>query len=87
MSICTVFFDFHSIFAPNFSNIEQDIFTSLIFGTFSIVHSPSINSVAGIIATAAFFAPLIFTSPVSLVGPSITNLSKTIPPNCIYVQL
>jgi len=66
----------HVIFAPNFSNIVHESFTSLIFGTFSNVHSPSINKVAGIIATAAFFAPLIFTSPLSLVGPFITNFSK-----------
>ena len=60
----------HVIFAPNFSNIVHES------GTFSYVHSPSINKVTGIIATAAFFAPLIFTSPLSLVGPFITNFSK-----------
>ena len=57
------FFESQVILAPNFSNIEQEIFTSLIFGIFSKVQIPSINKVAGSIATAAFFAPLIFTSP------------------------
>lgn len=51
------------ILAPNSSNILQDSFTSLIFGRLSIVHIPSIKRVAGKIATAAFFAPLIVTSP------------------------
>ena len=50
-------------------NILHIIFTSLIFGTFSNVVIPSINKVAGKIATAAFLAPLISTSPTNLVPP------------------
>ena len=42
---------------PKLFNISQYNFTSLIFGKFSIVQTPLINKVAGIIATAAFFAP------------------------------
>ena len=40
-----------------------------MFGRFSMVHIPSIKSVAGKIATAAFLAPLIVTSPFRGVGP------------------
>ena len=47
-----------------------------MFGKFSTVQTPFINKVAGIIATAAFFAPLIVTSPCNLVPPCITNFSK-----------
>ena len=66
----------HVTFAPSSFNISHMIFTSLIFGTFSKVVIPSIRSVAGSIATAAFFAPLISTSPLSFVFPFITNLFK-----------
>ena len=51
-----------------------------MLGRFSIVHTPSIKSVAGKIATAAFFAPLIVTSPFKGVPPVITSFSKSIPP-------
>ena len=74
------FLVFQVIFAPRPSNISQDFFTSLIFGKFSIVQTPSIKSVAGKIATAAFFAPLIVTSPFKGVFPVITNFSLSIPP-------
>ena len=60
---------FHVIFAPRFSSISQRIFISLILGILFIVQTPCINKVAGRIATAAFFAPLILTSPLSLVPP------------------
>ena len=50
--------------------------TSAILGTFSILHIPSERTTAGMIATAAFFAPLIETSPLSLFPPVITNFSK-----------
>ena len=46
--------------------------TSLMLGTFSSIQGSSDRITAGIIATAAFFAPLIFTSPLSLVGPKDT---------------
>ena len=60
-SMVTLFLLFQIILAPNFSNISQDIFISLILGKFSIVQQPSIKSVAGKSATAAFFAPFIIT--------------------------
>ena len=47
-----------------------------MFGKFSMVQTPSIKSVAGNIATAAFFAPLITTSPFNGVGPVTTNFSN-----------
>lgn len=56
-------------------------FISLIFGKFSIVQTPSIKRVAGNIATAAFFAPPIETSPFNEVGPVTTNFSNKITPN------
>ena len=82
-STCTVCRFIHVIFIPSDSSISKYDFTSLIFGKFSIVQSPLISIVAGIMATAAFFAPLIFTSPRRGVGPVITNFSKIIPP--IYI--
>ena len=75
-SIFIVFLSIHVIFAPSFSSISHDIFISLIFGKFSMVHSPSIKRVAGNIATAAFFAPPISTSPFNDVGPVTTNFSN-----------
>ena len=74
------------IFTPKLSKISQYDFTSLILGRFSIVHIPFTNNVAGIMATAAFFAPLIFTSPRKGVGPVITNFSNLIPPK-LYLKL
>ena len=64
------------ILAPSFSSIVHEILMSLIFGKFSMVQIPSINSVAGNIATAAFFAPLMVTSPFKEVGPVTTNFSN-----------
>ena len=74
---------FQVILAPNFSSISQEIFISLILGKFSIVQIPSIKRVAGKSATAAFFAPLMVTSPFKGVGPVTTNFSNYITP--IYV--
>ena len=71
---------FQVILAPSVLNISQKILTSLIFGKFSIVQIPFTNKVAGNIATAAFFAPLIVTSPFRRVPPFITNLSNVFPP-------
>ena len=76
VSIVMLFLLFQVILAPNFSNISHDILISLIFGKFSIVQIPSINSVAGKIATAAFFAPPIITSPFKGVGPFTINFSN-----------
>ena len=44
-------------------NIPQNSVTSLIWGIFSIRHTPSTSSEAGRMATAAFFAPLISMVP------------------------
>lgn len=74
----------HVILIPKVFNISQYDFTSLILGKFSIVQTPLIKIVAGIIATAAFFAPLIVTSPRRGVGPVITNFSKLIPPIYLF---
>ena len=46
----------------------------------TIVQIPFIKSVAGKIATAAFFAPLIVTSPFKGEPPVMTNFSKNNPP-------
>ena len=66
------------ISAPSSLRIRRSIATSFIEGTFSSVQGSSAKITAGIIATAAFFAPLISTSPVSLFPPFIINFSKTI---------
>ena len=79
-SIVTSFFPFQVTLAPNSSNILQEILTSLIYGKLLIVQIPSTNNAAGSIATAAFFAPLIVTSPDRRVPPLITNFSKYITP-------
>ena len=76
----------HFILAPKVSKILQYVLTSLIFGRFSILQTPFISKVAGKIATAAFFAPLITTSPFSLVGPLITNLSTIYNPLLIKLK-
>ena len=80
VSIVISFGLFQVIFAPRPASISHDFFTSLMLGRFYIVHIPSIKSVAGKIATAAFFAPLIVTSPFKGVPPVMTNFSKSIPP-------
>ena len=80
VSIVISFLLFHFILAPKASNISQVILTSLTLGRLFIVHTPFINRVAGNMAMAAFFAPLISTSPFKGVGPVITNFSKFIPP-------
>ena len=51
-----------------------------MLGMFSIVQKPSINKVAGKIATAAFFAPFIYVTPFKGVPPVITNFSTKVPP-------
>ncbi len=50
--------------------------TSDISGRFSITQGPSESKTAGRMATAAFFAPLMRTSPCSGRPPFITNFSK-----------
>ena len=72
--------EFHVILAPISVNMSQYNLTSLILGKFSIVQVPFINNVAGIIATAAFYAPLITTSPFRGVFPVITSFSKIYSP-------
>ena len=49
--------------APICFKIERITETSFIFGKFSITHGSSASTTAGIIATAAFFAPLTEISP------------------------
>lgn len=68
-STSSVFSAIFFIFTPIASRISHVASMSLMFGTFSSVHTPFTSSVAGSIATAAFFAPLIVTSPFSLVFP------------------
>ena len=46
-------------FAPISLRMVRSISVSLICGMFSILQTPSTISAAGMIATAAFFAPLI----------------------------
>ena len=79
VSISREFLSIHLIFAPKPSNISHDNLISTILGTLLITQTPSINNVAGSIATAEFFAPLIFTSPFKGVGPVITNFSIIAP--------
>ena len=50
-------------FAPSSSRMEKNSVTSLIWGMFSMRQTPSTSSAAGMMATAAFFAPLTVTSP------------------------
>ena len=52
---------------------------SLIFGTLSIVVIPFTKSAAGIKAKAEFLAPLIVTSPIKVLLPSIINFSMILP--------
>jgi hypothetical protein len=49
--------------APILSKILMIRLTSLMAGMFSIRTTSSAKMAAGIMATAAFLAPLIFTSP------------------------
>ena len=44
---------------------ENSSVTSLIWGIFSMRQTPSTSRAAGMMATAAFFAPLMVTSPIS----------------------
>ena len=62
-SISTVVRSTVRISAPNSCKIFKSRVTSLIWGTFSIRQTPSTSRAAGMMATAAFFAPLISTSP------------------------
>lgn len=66
VSISREFLLIQLILAPKPSNISQDNLISTMLGTLLIVQTPSINKVAGSIATAEFFAPLIFTSPLEV---------------------
>ena len=60
----------------------------VIFGTFSIRQTSSDKIAAGIIAMAAFLAPLIVTVPFSGLPPVTTYLSNETRPNrCVMFQL
>ena len=48
----------------------------MILGTFSMRTGPSASSAAGTIATAAFFAPEMVTSPLSVLPPLMTYFVK-----------
>ena len=52
--------------------------TSEMSGTFSIRHLPETSNVAGRMATTAFFAPEMTTSPFSGVPPMISYFAKEI---------
>ena len=62
-------------FEPRWLRMVSSISASLIWGIFSIRQTPSTKSAAGMMATAAFFAPLISTSPRRAVPPLITYFS------------
>ena len=70
-----MFLSIQVILEPIASKIWQDNLTSIIFGTLYNVKTPFDNSVAGNIAIAEFFAPIIETSPLKGVPPVITNFS------------
>ena len=57
------------------------VFTSEMSGIFSIRQGASDRMTAGMMATAAFFAPLMVTSPVRRLPPLMTYLSKITLPN------
>ena len=65
--------------APKCSRIFRDSVTSEIWGIFSIRQTPSTSRAAGMMATAAFLAPLISTSPNRDDHPVQYTLSKSIP--------
>ena len=65
--------------APSSSRMEKNRVTSLIWGMFSMRQVPSTSRAAGIMATAAFFAPLMVTSPNSGWPPWIMYLFKAVP--------
>ena len=56
-------------------------------GIFSNLHGSSESIVAGIIATAAFLAPQIVTSPVKGLPPFITNLTKDYTPKFQFLKI
>ena len=67
------------ICAPISLRISNRRRTSEISGTFSTWHTPLTSRVAGRMATAAFFAPEMETSPWSGCPPSMIYLIKKIP--------
>src|SRR5699024_8178663 len=62
--------------APSSLRIWSEAITSLIQGRFSIRHLSAARIVAGRMATAAFLAPPMTTSPERALPPRITNFSK-----------
>ena len=58
-----------STLAPSPARISRRLSTSAIFGRFSRTHGSPARIAAGMIATAAFFAPLIVTVPSSRLPP------------------
>src|SRR5699024_12472399 len=62
--------------APSSRRICSEAITSLMQARFSIRHLSAARMVAGRMATAAFLAPPMTTSPERGVPPRITNFSK-----------
>ena len=58
-----------STFAPSPRRMSLRLSTSAMFGRFSRTHGSPARIAAGMIATAAFFAPLIVTVPSSRLPP------------------
>ena len=83
VSISTLLLAIQLTFAPNFSKIVQDNFTSLILGIFSIIEIPLTSNAAGSMATAAFFAPLIVTSPLVLLVRLLLIYPIVLPPKIL----
>ena len=69
LSISTVWALRRRMLAPSSSRIFRLRVTSEIMGTFSMRQTPSTIRAAGMMATAAFLAPLMVTSPKSGLPP------------------
>ncbi|MFQ9846799.1 MAG: hypothetical protein ACLRXC_07920 [[Clostridium] leptum] len=78
--------DFHRCFIAHFNfcaqllqDLQGDIYIVDVWDILKTQGS-SANKTAGIIATAAFFAPLMTTSPSKRLGPSMKNFSISVSP-------
>ena len=85
-SISTVLALTARTFAPRCSSMVRSISASLICGIFSRRQTPFTMSAAGIMATAAFFAPLTSTSPYRGLPPLITYFSKVQTPSVLRAE-
>lgn len=75
VSISTVVLSSRRTLAPRSRRILRSAVTSLILGIFSMTQTSRARTVAGMIATTAFFAPLIVTSPLRTAPPVTTYFS------------